>query len=202
MRVIGLTVLILMAFAIACGEPDRTTRPTAAPLPTYTPYPTYTPLPTHTSLPTPTLTPTRISTNEAQPLLQKVENTKLLIRHTIIDDSIALGLETPVCDHKLGRAHDDVFGEIQFMILCTADDDLSIAGLKGMMVLAQGYKKDTVIGVSYSDNLHERYIDLHRCAVVIPGAGEPICDTLRSITFVEWQNEMSKLIEKFVAYGY
>ena len=59
MRVIVLAALVLMAFAIACGDPERTTpTPTAVPLPTYTPYPTYTPLPTHTPLPTYTPVPT------------------------------------------------------------------------------------------------------------------------------------------------
>ena len=80
MRVIGLAALIVMAFAIACGEPNRTTTPTAAPPPTYTPYPTPTLEPTATRRPT----PTRISANETQSLLQKVENTKTLISHTII----------------------------------------------------------------------------------------------------------------------
>ncbi len=64
MRVIVLAALVVMAFAVACGEPERTAPPpTAAPLPTYTPY---TPLPTHTPIPTPwsTYTPRPIVTRE------------------------------------------------------------------------------------------------------------------------------------------
>ena len=45
MYAIGLAALIVMAFAIACGEEERTTPPTTAPLPTYTPLPSPTPTP-------------------------------------------------------------------------------------------------------------------------------------------------------------
>ena len=48
MYAIGLAALIVMAFAIACGEEERTTPPTTAPLPTYTPTETAPPTPTPT----------------------------------------------------------------------------------------------------------------------------------------------------------
>ena len=72
MRVIVVAALVMMAVAIACGEPERTAPPpTVAPLPTYTPYPTYTPLPIATLLPTPTLTasPTFTPTPSATPTI-------------------------------------------------------------------------------------------------------------------------------------
>ena len=50
--VIGLAVLVVMAFAIACGEPERTDRlPTYTPLPAQTALLTYTPIPTAIPLP-------------------------------------------------------------------------------------------------------------------------------------------------------
>ena len=55
MRTICLAALIVIAFAIACEEPERAVPPTAAPLPTYTPLPTHTPVPTQ--IPAPTYTP-------------------------------------------------------------------------------------------------------------------------------------------------
>ena len=74
MYVIGLAALIVITFAIACGEPERTTPlptytpyPTYTPLPTYTPYPTYTPLPMYTPLPTATALPTPVPTATPTP---------------------------------------------------------------------------------------------------------------------------------------
>ena len=87
MRVIGLAALILMASAIACGEPERATAPTGASLPTYTPYPTYTPLPTHTPLPTYTPIPTQVPAPT----------------YTPYPTYTAVPIETPPQSHRLPR---------------------------------------------------------------------------------------------------